>query len=145
MATASQFAKRILRRSIQMEKGIESIKREVALAVHQEVVRATPVDTGQARLNWTLTSGRPSTTFIRVDPGMNPGAAIPMSDRAAESGFLRHILSSRPGQPIYVSNNAPYINELNWGKSAQAPAAFIQRAALAGARIARRARIWYGL
>jgi hypothetical protein len=41
----------------------------------------------------------------------------------------------KPGMPIYITNNAPYIRALNDGSSMQEPAGFVERAVLIGRRV----------
>lgn len=59
-----------------------------------ELVEATPVDTGKARDSWSITH------------------------------------TSNPDSPAIISNEVPYISNLNEGSSKQAPAHFVERIAL---------------
>lgn len=73
----------------------------------------TPVDTGHARANWTLSAGAPAFGAVtgKGDGGVASVIAWDLGDG-----------------PLFVNNNAPYILRLNDGHSKQAPAGFIERA-----------------
>lgn len=99
------------------------------------LIQDTPWRSGQARANWRVTVGAGlSSTFIRL-----PGAreAHPAYDagavNAARAAGLSAIGGYKSPQRITLYNTAPYIQRLNEGYSAQAPAGFIE-AAVAKAR-----------
>ena len=87
----------------------------LALDIHGNLVEATPVDTGHARINWIPTTGAPATH--EVDGG---GTSAPDPTAA--------FAAAPPGAPLYVTNNVPYIRKLNEGSSPQAPAGFVEKA-----------------
>ena len=89
--------------------------RATALEISRRLILATPVDTGQARTNWLVGINRPRKGIER--PPISAAAAIV---QAAAS-----IVSARDGADIWISNNLDYIEELNRGKSAQAPAGYV--------------------
>lgn len=78
----------------------------------------TPVDTGHARSNWILSMGRP---YEGID-----GSRAAVSETAADAGFdsLERYDVGRDGK-IYLRNNVLYIQFLDRGWSAQAPAGFV--------------------
>lgn len=96
------------------------------------VVPATPVDTGRARGNWQVSTARSITSEInRLD--QNGGSTISLGQSR---------INTRPrGATIYICNNVPYIQRLNDGYSAQAPAGFVQLAVRAAVAHVRNARI----
>ena len=129
MANARQFAANIKRRGKQLEKGINDVVVKAALAISQTVTTATPVDTGRARGNWQASIGTPIRAAIeRLDP--SGGQTIAANARTIEG--------RQPEQTIYLSNNLPYINRLNDGYSAQAPANFVRQAVISGANSVKR-------
>lgn len=93
---------------------VAELAREHTLLAWNRLVDTTPVDTGTARSGWDATPGAPS---LRLPP---PG------------------IYGRPNQPFlplldpedsyYITNNVPYIDVLNGGHSAQAPAMFVEMA-----------------
>jgi hypothetical protein len=90
----------------------------------------TPVDTGRARSNWIVGSG-PSTAaidaYVKGEKGSTGGQN---ADAALQQA--RDFLDGNDVKVIYISNNLSYIEYLNAGSSAQAPAGFIEAAVQAG-------------
>ena len=96
--------------------------RRVATQVDQAVVIATPRDTGRAANNWLPSLNTPILQANENASGPN-GQILGVSQAV--------IFSANLGDTIYFSNNLPYIGKLNDGSSKQAPAGFVQKAALA--------------
>lgn len=103
---------------------------EKALAVHQELILATPVDTGLARSNWILNIGRQAAKR-KIKP-YAPGNKLGIDERAnAISAFNQGIAvvenSGRitKSMDVFIVNNIEYIGFI---KSDQAPKNFIQLA-----------------
>ncbi len=119
MASPKAFVRRIQRRARQVETGASDLLRATALVINQTVIGATPVDTGHARANWQVGIDAPITEEIEEED--QSGAAT----IARNAGTIR---GSTPQRSIILSNNVPYINRLNEGSSAQAPAMFVQLA-----------------
>lgn len=130
MASPSEFARRIDRLALRIEGNVDQTVRRVAIAVDQAVVLATPVDTGRARSNWIAQVGSPARRTVE-----------PTSAQATISQAQAEIGRREIGQDVYISNNLPYIERLNEGSSAQAPAGFVEEAARVGVREAQRARV----
>lgn len=105
-----------------------------ALAIVRDLTVHTPVDTTRALSNWIVSIGQRDPSYI--DPWVPGFAGSTKAASAAEvMALARLILKSRkPGQPIYISNNAPYIRRLNEGYSKQEPAGFVERAVIVGRR-----------
>lgn len=126
------------------ERNIPALHRKVAIAVHQAVTIATPVDEGRARSNWLVGIGRArGETIPPYNPGRRGSTAGPntqQSINAARSAVGTHA----PGRDIHVTNNLDYIQFLNQGSSAQAPANYVQTAALQAAAAVGGARILTG-
>jgi len=98
---------------------VETVREDVfglALDVHGNLVEATPVDTGHARINWTPTVAAPARGEIE---GADPGSAV---DPVVALG------PASPGDVMFITNNVPYIRRLNEGSSPQAPAGFVEKA-----------------
>lgn len=129
MANLNEFAARIRRIGVLVEKNSEKAVVLTALAVDQAVVLATPVDTGRARSNWVVSVGRPVLAAIEpYAPGKKLGIGETANARAAlEQG--RAALAA-PGEKsrVYITNNVQYIGMLNDGHSTQAPAGFVENA-----------------
>ena len=120
-----------LRRAI--PRATNEKKIEVARTVHTELVWVTPVDTSQALSNWVLTAGEEWAVFLvggyrAGEYGSTQAASANQAIMAAN----QQLALSEVGMPLYITNNAPYIRPLNDGSSMQAPAGFVERAALLG-------------
>lgn len=128
MATLQTLSAELKQLSIRISGDLDKVVRQVALAIDQAVVVATPVDTGQARSNWLVSVGQPRTdTIPAYDPGVLGSSSGPNTTQALDQG--RNVISSAAsGATIYISNNLPYIGRLNQGYSRQAPAGYIERA-----------------
>ena len=88
----------------------------------QQVMIATPVDTGYARFGWFISVKTPSSY---LPPAQGQGQKYPMprlSDHSSISAF-------GIDDVLYITNNVPYIDRLNDGYSRQAPARFVETAA----------------
>lgn len=111
-------------------KGLEQrLVRATALYTHGGCVDGTPVNTGKARSNWIVTLGRP---WTGVNPPFAPGVMLGRGETAnanATKVMAAAVITARaPGTSVFITNNAPYIGELNQGKSPQSPPAFIEAA-----------------
>jgi len=93
------------------------ITRVATLELFRGVILATPVDTGRARGNWQTAPGSP---------------VAGETDRLDKSGgeAIAEVESKTPqgaGQVTYLSNNLPYIVQLEEGSSKQAPEGMVKR------------------
>ena len=96
------------------------------------IVSANPVDTGRSRSNWIITLNNPTSALtIGEDQG---DSASPIGPELALSQGVNALKSRKPGDTIYLQNNTSYIEKLNNGSSAQAPANFVQKAIMEGIR-----------
>ena len=93
------------------------ITRVATLELFSGVIKATPVDTGRARGNWQTAPGSPAAGETeRLDK--SGGEAIAEVEAKTPEGA---------GQVTYLSNNLPYIMELEEGSSKQAPEGMVKR------------------
>lgn len=104
----------------------------VALSVVTDLVWNTPVDTSNAVSNWVVSLDVPSRTEIPPHTLGSFGSSHYASATEAINAAQRILRTKKPGQKIYISNNAPYIRDLNAGSSKQAPAGFVERAVIVG-------------
>lgn len=98
----------------QMNKVIAANAFENAVELHQDLVLATPIDTGYARSRWTIS---------KTDPVDYPK----MQYTVSHSKFFG--IKVKPVS-FEISNDAPYIEYLNKGHSKQAPSYFIEQTIL---------------
>lgn len=101
----------------------DRLVRRCALATDAAVVIATPVDTGRARSNWQVELGQAATGTVD---------ALDKSGQGAISQGKRVIDGYKSGSTLNITNNLPYIERLNDGWSAQAPAGFVEKAVQIG-------------
>jgi hypothetical protein len=100
----TQFALDVSRMIEKAKKDAEKVSAQIIMDVHAAVVLKTPVDTGRARANWFTTIGAPS-SYSTSD-----------ADPSAMEEDLHSVLASfRIGDDVYIVNNLPYINVLEYG------------------------------
>lgn len=119
----NQFGDKIKRVAVNVPKNADEIVRKVALAADQTITMATPVDTGRARANWQVGIGVAPSGTVEYSGGA--GGAVSYA-----IGTATNVVTTYKGQPggIWLVNNLPYIQRLNEGWSAQAPAKFVEQA-----------------
>lgn len=101
------------------EREVNKVARATTLNILKGVVLATPIDTGRARGNWQTSVSK--SISLPVDSLDKSGGSTINKGEA--------VLSATKGikYPVYwISNNLPYIEELNRGSSQQAPAKFVE-------------------
>lgn len=112
-----------------------TVQKRVAFDLFGRIVRKTPVDTGRARGSWNISVNNPDRSVVqRVRTIVKRGAQVPKGLR--RRGIQQAInqiqnqnlfaLNVQPGDEIWISNNLPYIVELEKGHSKQqAPAGMV--------------------
>lgn len=109
-----------------LDRLTERVVTKITLDVTANLVETTPVDTGWARANWVPALSKPFVANLGAVPVTAQNAsAAGVRQQAAVAGIAGYRLSM--GR-VFVSNNVPYIQELNAGSSRQAPSGFVQRA-----------------
>ena len=78
----------------------------VYLAGMKNMIEQTPARKGVARNNWFLSEGSPKGTF-KESPSVGGSASI--------NSVLSNMPQSVLGKTLYFTNNAPYINVLEYG------------------------------
>lgn len=99
----------------------------LTLDINSTLIENTPVDTGWAANNWV-----PSLNSVPANPPAlagdraNPGEVAAAAGRKAQG--IGEVLGFKLDRDalIWVSNGVDYIQALNEGSSAKAPAAFVQ-------------------
>lgn len=136
MANLSEFSRRMERLGARAEEGANRRTRKIALAILTEVAVMTPVDEGRARSNWTVGLGGPPDegNFPAFVPGEDGSTAAANTNAAIAAGEAA-MRDRDIEQAIYITNEVPYIESLNDGSSAQAPAGFVQRAVQYGTAV----------
>ena len=120
--------------SAELRNAVETVVKKVTLDVTANLKAApseggTPVDTGNARAQWTPQIGKPFRAQGMPLSDQDVPAFVSSAGSRSDVGVLSVATKYKlKSGPIYISNNAPYIMKLNQGHSNQAPAFFIQRA-----------------
>lgn len=140
----NSFSRRIDILADRVEENADKLVRKVALAADQAVVSGTPVDKGRARSNWIVTINSPATETIDAYSEGSKGSTGEANITAATSQAESVISGYRNGDEIHITNNLTYIGRLNDGYSRQAPANFVETAALEAANAVRNARLTDG-
>lgn len=115
---------------------IDRVVSEILQDLNEEIVRATPVDTGFLRGSWWASIGNPSVSGGAIDK--SGGIAVARMNIVA-AGVM-------PGQTYYAMNGAAYARYVEYGTSKMAPRSFVRQtmakaviiAELAIARVAAR-------
>lgn len=92
---------------------------KIALSALNRVVLKTPVDLGPARANWQTTIGMPATGTVpwkgENSGGGVPGPAAESAANFAVSKGTKTIQAASLYPLIYLTNNLPYIEILEYG------------------------------
>ena len=126
--------------SKRIEPNANRMVQDAAAAFLEEVVARTPVDTGQAVSSWKVGLNYQPRGTRTFSPGAK-GSTASANRSAVLSSELPKIRNRRTGQTISVVNTAEYIERLNNGSSAQAPAGFIETAYIQSTRAIRRRKV----
>lgn len=128
--TLPQFSRRISQVADNIARNADRLTRRVALAADQAVVMETPVDTGRAKSNWIVTLGSPSGATINAY-SEGEGGSTAAANEAAAQAQAESVISGYDGDAgleIHITNNLPYIEELNQGSSMQAAPGYVEQA-----------------
>jgi hypothetical protein len=106
----------------ELPKELTKVHRASSLDLLKRLIRTTPVDTGRARANWQTNNSAPPTGDIVTSgtQGSPTPAGVPLARETST------IMSIKAPSISYLSNNLPYIAELNDGSSTQAPKGFVE-------------------
>lgn len=95
-----------------VEKGYKALRNARIGEFFGMVVKITPVDTGEARGGWRITSGGPATS---PDGVLDPNGDTTIARGLASLKAIHHFSN------VYVANPVPHMPFLENGSSAQAP------------------------
>ena len=93
--------------------------KKIGFDLFRRIVQKTPVDTGRARASWTIALAKPDRTVAA--PGLHAEYQTDATGAAAQKA--NSVLASMKAgtyQPVWISNNLPYIEALEKGHSKQA-------------------------
>lgn len=130
----SDLSKRMRKLAVDIPKQVNQLKIDVALTVQYELTDRTPVDTTKAVSDWKVTRIAPFPNDPEpYFPGFN-GYTASSSIAAARVDAEKNLRGTKPGETVFIVNNADYIIDLNNGSSKQAPAGFVEASVMIGRR-----------
>ena len=112
----------------------ERLKREVATGILQTVVVNTPVDTSLHLSNWLVGLGFAPSGVIEAHAKGTAGSTAGVSAAITIASGVGELLASRKGRPIFISNAAPVIVDLNDGVISNSPG-FVEKGIARGEEI----------
>lgn len=129
-SSLEQLAEACKNASASLRQDVSDIASQTAQELVFELTMVTPVDTTKALSNWQVGLMYPEVSDKPAYAYGHYGLTAAISRSAAYFAAQAVIAHKQPNTPIYISNNAKYIEELNEGKSKQASAGFVDRAIL---------------
>lgn len=133
MATLGKFADDMRQLSVRMEANVNRKVRAISTNILKEVATKTPVDVGTAISNWNVgIGGAPDAGYVKAWAPGAKGSTDHENIQATIDAGVAALQDREPGQDVYITNDAPYIEQLNNGRSTQAPAGFVQTAIQTG-------------
>lgn len=135
MTTFKGFAKKMNQVSKNFEANSERILIRMAEGFTKKVIERTPVDTGRAVSNWTISIGSPQLTLKAPFVPGKKGSTAEANRRAAEVEAKKVAATYVSKSQVWVTNVTPYIVDLENGSSKKAPQGIIDFGFLEAARI----------
>jgi hypothetical protein len=112
VSTGSLFTAQIAAFVEKAKGNVDLVVRKVALDMFSRVIQKSPVDTGRFKGNWQVAIGSIPAGTLQLDD---------KSGTAAMAKVTAAALQLEAGQVIYLVNNLPYAQALEYGHSKQAP------------------------
>ena len=103
-----------------VKDNVETVVVETRFECSDRIINTTPVYTGYARGNWQAETGNsyPTQEIMRFDDEMG---YAPTSGEGDSLWEAKNVAVLNIDKPYYLVNNVDYINDLEYGKSNQAP------------------------
>lgn len=111
------FADEVAAFSDKTKAKLETAVRKIALDAFSNVILMSPVDTGRFRGNWQVAIGSMPSGTVEID---DRDGTVTIGKVQAET------LNLQAGQVIYLVNNLPYAQRLEYGWSQQAPGGMVR-------------------
>ena len=104
-----------------VNKRIDTVIRKSTIELFGSVIKMTPVDTGRAKGNWQCSIGSPITSETdRLDSAKLDST----NGSVAYADVIKTVKGT--GNVVWLSNNVPYIQRLEYGSSKQAPSGMVR-------------------
>jgi len=112
------FASQLKTARKQIIKEVDETRQATTIELFSSVILDTPIDTGRARGNWQVSMNAPIKSEIdRLDTSGNK----------AVQDVIDTVMKSFFDGTIYLTNNLPYIEALEFGSSNQMPEGMVRR------------------
>lgn len=115
-----------------LSMALDKVVKKITLDVTANLIEATPVDTGWARANWIASIGAPVIADLSLIRSREQRAAGVQNAVGEQATGTATVAANYKRGKTYVTNNVPYIVDLNDGTSMQAPSGFVQEAIVKG-------------
>lgn len=121
VTNAHEFNAKLTDFALRVKVAPQKVVKKVAFQLFRRIIQKTPVDTGRARASWNIAIGAPDAAVKpEGDYKASPGAL------AAKANSVLSGYGADGRLPVvWISNNLPYIGELENGSSQQAPAGMV--------------------
>lgn len=98
------------------------VVKKVAFQLFRRIIEKTPVDTGRARASWNIAIGSINSSVAPEGSNQKSPGALASKANTVLAGY------GADGRlpVVWISNNLPYIGELENGHSGQAPAGMLK-------------------
>jgi hypothetical protein len=106
---------------LRVNSQIDAQIRAVTIGLFSSIIKMTPVDTGRAKGNWQCTINSGATNVVTRDDNSPYGSA-----NGETMDMLLTTIPPRAGHKVFLSNNLPYIERLEYGYSKQAPSGMVR-------------------
>lgn len=115
-----QFTRRLLFTGVQIQKAANVIGAQVCSTIGKRLVYMTPIDTGQAKSNWRASRSKPHSTtrkaYVKGRYGGSTGPDVKDTTEQNKAAAIQQIVEQcrlrKNNQPMYLTNNLPYIGIL---------------------------------
>lgn len=115
---ANSFALDLAKFRNKTDEEMVNIVRKIALEAFKRIILRTPVDTGRARANWGVKIGSPRAAFEIEATDKSGGRTIAAATETT--------LGFDADGSIFMTNNLPYIEALENGRSQQMPTGMVK-------------------
>ncbi len=115
--TLRQFAKAMKRTvPFEIQARIGDVQRKVAFDIYAGTLKRWPVDTGHSRANWLIGINSPVREIREADKKQKgKKGAVPSAMRTEGKAAVAQMSDRRPDQVIWISNNVPYAEVIEFG------------------------------
>lgn len=117
----ASFGQQLKQFEVKVQSQSTAVVKKVVLEMFTRVMKRTPVDTGNARVNWEIGVNEIKSTVATA-------AAIEGENQVSAQALLAglsELSTFKAGQTVYITNNVEYIGHLESGHSKQAPAGMV--------------------